>query len=67
MKILFRLLLFLTLLTLCYCLCANTGNHCTDTGCRLNGGHCNSGCVCMQRTAPAELQMLMGSDRFMSL
>uniref|UniRef100_A0A914QN13 Defensin n=1 Tax=Panagrolaimus davidi TaxID=227884 RepID=A0A914QN13_9BILA len=63
-RLLIQLILLAAFITIVSSLCANTGNHCTDTGCRLNGGHCNSVCICIQRQTTAEL---LFSGRFDSL
>uniref|UniRef100_A0AC34FIH3 Uncharacterized protein n=1 Tax=Panagrolaimus sp. ES5 TaxID=591445 RepID=A0AC34FIH3_9BILA len=63
-RLLIHLFLITIFITLVSSLCANTGNHCTDTGCRLNGGQCNSVCICIQRQSTAELLL---SGRFDSL
>uniref|UniRef100_A0AC34PWP0 Uncharacterized protein n=1 Tax=Panagrolaimus sp. JU765 TaxID=591449 RepID=A0AC34PWP0_9BILA len=58
--ILLKILILNLVFVFCWGLCANTGHHCTDTGCRLNGGQCNSVCMCIQRQAPAEFGMFIG-------
>lgn len=53
-QILYLIYLLLSVATLTYSLCADMGSHCQDTGCRVHGGHCNSACVCVQRSSNTE-------------
>uniref|UniRef100_A0A0M3IW98 Transmembrane protein n=1 Tax=Ascaris lumbricoides TaxID=6252 RepID=A0A0M3IW98_ASCLU len=54
LQVLLYVILVASFLAICYSLCANTGTHCHDTGCRLHGGHCNSACICVQRQTGIE-------------